>query len=306
MGIETSCDDTSISILEDGRVIYESTLNDFKKTSSTGGIIPEVASRDHENNFVHILIDMVNRNVLRTVTHVSYTHNPGLPGSLHVGKVLAKTISSYLDVPLIRVNHLEAHIFSAFIENKYTNEDFLALVVSGGHSSIYKVTNNMMITELCSTTDDAVGEVYDKIARKLKMGFPGGPAIDKLFNKNKVNHDLIPTIKFIDETKLSFSGIKSSIINYINKNIDLTIDQMIELCSTFQYKVVNYLVERLSHFSNKTGIKKIVLGGGVACNSYLRELIMQKFKKEFVTLPSNRYCTDNATMICKITELKLG
>jgi N6-L-threonylcarbamoyladenine synthase len=217
LGIETSCDDTSMAIVKDGKVLSVFSISSLKKFHKYGGIVPEIAARMHEE----ALFEVLEKNILEAkikindFTHIAYTSCPGMPGSLHVGKIFAKTLSFLFNIPLLPINHMLGHIFSFAINNKkIIKYPFISLVVSGGDTVIYKISNVDKYKILNATTDDSVGETLDKIGRVLSLEYPGGVSIDKNYNKKYANLKLID--HYPCEKNFSFSGIKTFILNMVN------------------------------------------------------------------------------------------
>jgi N6-L-threonylcarbamoyladenine synthase len=218
LAIETSCDDTSIAISCNHSILSNITISSTKQHKKYGGIVPELAARSHEANLNHCLQLALKkaRININQITHVAYTSFPGLPGSLHLGKIFAKSMASLLDIPLVPVNHMYGHIFSFILENAQDIQyPFLSLIVSGGHTAIFLIKNINEIQILTETTDDAVGETLDKVGRILKLPYPGGIAIDKIYSAKK---NTTPMIRHFEPNKpFSFSGIKTHILNLVNK-----------------------------------------------------------------------------------------
>jgi N6-L-threonylcarbamoyladenine synthase len=219
LGIETSCDDTSVAIVKNGKVLSNVTLSTIKEHAKYGGIVPEMAARGHEQSLYACTQQALKaaKIKIQDVTSIAYTSEPGLPGSLHIGKVFAKTLSSSLNIPLIPINHMMGHVFSAFInKNTKIKFPFLSLVVSGGHTTIYLFTSLTKFKILDQTADDAVGETLDKIGRMLGLPYPGGISIDNIYNAKQNQLKLIHHYK--PEEPFSFSGIKTHILNLINQS----------------------------------------------------------------------------------------
>ena len=302
LGIETSCDETSASIVKNGSVLSNFTYTQLIH-SEYGGVIPEFASREHE-----LIISLIVENAIKNakinrtdIDAIGVTYGPGLMGALLVGVNFAKGMSIALGIPIIGINHLEGHIFANFIEYPEIQFPFLCLLVSGGHTQIWKI-NNYQDYELLSTTqDDAAGEAFDKGARILSLNYPGGPEIDRISkngdpNKYKFS---IPRIKNA-EYDFSFSGLKTALF-YLCKKMDEDVihKEKSNLAASFQKAIVDTLLEKVEKCIISTGIKTITLSGGVAANSYLRykaRTMESKYNFKFI-FPSIEYCTDNAAMI---------
>ncbi|MGL4617192.1 MAG: tRNA (adenosine(37)-N6)-threonylcarbamoyltransferase complex transferase subunit TsaD [Mycoplasmoidaceae bacterium] len=292
IGIETSCDDTSLSILKNDQVISCVTISSEKELVEFGGIIPEIASRQHIKNIMiafNKILDDSNIDI-NNINLISYTSNPGLTTCLHIGKIFAKTLSWYLDVEIMQIDHIHAHIFSPFINNiNEINYPFISLIVSGGTTSLYKVTSPKEIYVLNSSKDDALGEAYDKIGRYLNLPYPGGPSIDKIFNKNYITE--IYKIPSASE-KFSFSGIKSKIKRIIDNSNSIN---EIEIASNFQHWAISYLLSKIEYYSKELNINTVCIGGGVSANKYFREKV--KTSSIAYLFPEKKYSCDNAAMI---------
>ncbi len=334
MAIETSCDETSAAVVRDGRHILSNiiaTQVEFHK--KYGGIVPEVASRKHIeviNPIIKAALEKA-KTKFKDLDAVAVTYGPGLVGSLLVGLCAAKSIAYSLDIPLIGVNHLEAHIYANFLSPLPLGEGnkrgegicfpFICLVVSGGHTMLVLVKDHGKFQLLGRTRDDAAGEAFDKVARFLKLGYPGGPIIDKLAKAGD------PTaIKFtrpmMDQGfDFSFSGIKTAVVNYVNKLSVVSCspdagrgELLVNIVASFQQAVVDVLVEKTIRAAKEYKCKTIALAGGVAANSKLRNDLQAKAEAEVIIPPPN-LCTDNAAMVgCagyyhfkknKISDLKL-
>jgi N6-L-threonylcarbamoyladenine synthase len=298
LGIDTSCDDTSASIVEDGcRIISNVISSQNEIHTKYGGIVPELASRRH----IEMIWPVVNEAMEKAsvtfndISAIAVSHGPGLIGSLLVGVCFAKSISYSQNIPMVAVNHLEGHILSIFLE-KTPGFPYIGLVVSGGHTSIYLAEDFGKYTELGRTRDDAAGEAYDKVAKLLGFGYPGGPIIDKLASKGNPEAITFPRAKLKEGHDFSFSGLKTSVLNYTKKHPDAKTE---DIASSFQAAVVDVLVNRVLEVAELKGVKEIVLSGGVAANSGLRERITQKAAEKGLKayLPSLHLCTDNAAMV---------
>lgn len=290
LGIETSCDDTSIAILDNCKVLTCITKNNGYLFDSYGGIVPEIVSRLHEKNIISIYKKVLKKANIssKDIDVISYTKLPGLPGSLHVGEIFAKSLSFQLDIPCFPINHIHAHAYSSFISHLPPSEPFLSLIVSGKTTSLYLVHKNMFV-EITKTLDDALGEVYDKIGKALGLKYPAGGLIDKMFSLEKAK---IP-INIIQSHKIfSYSGIKTYFLNLIenNKKIDIEI-----IASSFQKWVIDNLIKKLDFFKKQNNVNLIAIGGGVASNSYLRLRIIDVFP--LVKISEKIYSCDNAAMI---------
>lgn len=302
LGIETSCDETSIAIVEDGKKIIENLIFSQIETHKIfGGVVPEVASRLHMevlNKIFKLAMEKSNLSI-RDINLISVTQGPGLVGSLWIGITFAKTLAYALKKPLIGVNHLVGHIFANFLRKDPPNFPFISLVVSGGHTEWILVEDYDKYKLLGQTLDDAAGEAFDKVARLLGLGYPGGPAIEKAAEKGRLIFDF-PKIKCEREIDISFSGLKTSML-YLLKNLqkegrEIPIN---DLAFSFQYRVIEELLERSFIALNKFQISTLVLAGGVVANKYLQKRFSEASKRENIKLfmPPPILCTDNAAMI---------
>ncbi len=301
LGIETSCDETSISIVRDGKEVLSNIISSqIEIHKEYGGVVPEIASRHHIKNIVAILDEALTeaKVTLKDIDYIAVTYAPGLIGALLVGVSFAKGLSYANNIPIIPVHHIKAHIYANFIEHNI-ELPCVGLVVSGGHTNIVYMDENHKIINLGGTLDDAVGECYDKVARVLGIGYPGGPIIDKMYYTGNKNFLKIPEPK-VEKYDFSFSGIKTSVINYVN------ISKMKEekflnedLAASFQNKVVEILCKKTVLAAKEKKVKTIIIAGGVAANSLLRKELFEDAQKENIEVkyPKFVYCTDNAAMI---------
>ncbi|TCG10817.1 tRNA (adenosine(37)-N6)-threonylcarbamoyltransferase complex transferase subunit TsaD [Mycoplasma marinum] len=300
IGIETSHDDTSIAVIENGEVKVMITYSQIEEHAKFGGVVPEIASREHAMNVAIVLEQIKEKINIDDVDLVAYTKEPGLIGALHMGSLLAHGIAFALEVEIKPINHLTGHIFSSAI-NHEISYPAIALVVSGGHSQIMLANSPTDIQIVGQTQDDAVGETYDKVARKLELGYPGGPHIDKIAK------GYTPTLEFPipmnDKTlNLSFSGLKSHVINYIhnNKQKGIEIDKK-EIAAAFQIAAVTSLMNKTKLAIKKYNPKCIILAGGVSANSMVREKFVELHENAII--PNLKYATDNGAMIAKTAEI---
>lgn len=302
LAIETSCDDTSLALAKNNKLIKECTLTSLNEHCKFGGIVPEVAARGHEDSIAKCLKKIISdtKANYKDITHIAYTSHPGLPGSLHIGKIFAKSLGSLLKIKLIPINHMYGHIFSFGINQQKITYPFLSLVVSGGHTTIYLVKSAINIKTLNQTTDDAVGETLDKIGRELGLEYPGGISIDKAFNKSKATFKMIN--HYPVEQPFSFSGVKTHILNYLNtqKMKNRQIDKVSIASSVLEW-ITDELIRKLTFYADKYKINTITIGGGVSANKCLRAKLNQKKWK--VILPELSYCGDNASMIANYANL---
>lgn len=299
LAIDTSCDDTSVAVLRgDGAVVVSLVSSQFSIHAPHGGVVPELASRSH----AEILPAIVDRALMQAgctlddITAMAVTYTPGLLGCLLVGVNFAKALAHRRNLPLYTVHHLEGHLFSPYIGD-CISYPFLGLVVSGGHTAFYRVDGPHEISTLGQTVDDAVGEVYDKIAKVLGLGYPGGPAVDKLAAHGNP-HALkltIPRVK-MGEEYLSFSGIKTAVFQAI-LNRTLSSSEINDVCASLQEMLVGILCEKARYFLDRENLPRLAVSGGVAMNSLLRKRFQMNFADVEVKLAAPEYCTDNAAMI---------
>lgn len=301
LGIETSCDETSVSVVRDGKEILSNIISSqIEIHKEYGGVVPEIASRHHIKNIAAIMEESLSeaKVTLDDIDYIAVTYAPGLIGALLVGLSFAKGISYAHDIPIIPVHHIKGHIYSNFVEND-VKLPLIALVVSGGHTNIVHIDENHKFTNLGGTLDDAVGESYDKVSRVMGLGYPGGPVIDKLSYEGDKDSIKMPEPK-VGEYDFSFSGIKTSVINYVNK-MKMKGESFREedLAAAFQNKVVEILCKKTIKAAVNKKVDNIVIAGGVAANSLLRKELKNKAKKEGIEVyyPSMGLCTDNAAMI---------
>lgn len=295
LSVETSCDETSVAIFKNRQLLSHIITSSATHQSLYGGVVPEIASRYHEKNIVDCYLKAIkqaniNQNQL---THIAYTAFPGLPGSLHVGKVFAKTIATILNIKCIEINHLHAHIFSATINNQITFPT-IGLVLSGGETCLYLVRDFDDITTLNQTKDDAIGECYDKVAKVLGWKYPGGPVIDSNFDESKATISFIkPNPPYQD---FSFSGLKTAIINYVHnlRQKNQEIDK-IAVASSFQKFVIDDVIKKTKYYLDFYNLDSLIIGGGVCANRFLRKRLMGLAKT--ILIPQIIYCGDNAAMI---------
>ncbi|HQE05529.1 MAG: tRNA (adenosine(37)-N6)-threonylcarbamoyltransferase complex transferase subunit TsaD [Tepidanaerobacteraceae bacterium] len=302
LGIETSCDETSVSVVKDGRKILSNTIfSQIKQHAKYGGVVPEIASRQHLEAISHVTQMALEEASIGfdDVDLVAVTQGPGLIGALLVGVSYAKGLAYALNKPLIGVNHIEGHIFANFLENDFT-PPFLCLVVSGGHSHLVYVKDYGDYEVMGRTVDDAAGEAFDKVARALGLGYPGGPLIDKAAKEGNETAISFPIAQLKNgELNFSFSGIKTAVLNYLNHQRQKGLSIIIEdVAASFQKAVVDALVENTLKAAKVKKVKTIAVAGGVAANSRLRQELTERAASEFdVKFPPMILCTDNAAMI---------
>jgi N6-L-threonylcarbamoyladenine synthase len=308
LGIESSCDDTSAAVIR-GEYLLANVMASQKVHEQYGGVIPELASRAHQMNIVPVVSEAIRQAGVskEDIDAVAFTRGPGLLGSLLVGTSFAKGFSMAMDKPLVEVNHLQGHVLSHFIkvegkENRHPDFPFLCLLVSGGHTQILKVNDYLDFEILGHTIDDAVGEAFDKCAKLMGLGYPGGPVVDKLAHLG--NPEAFKFAKpHIEGLDYSFSGIKTSLLYFLRDAIktdpDFVEHHKEDLCASFQKELIDILMDKFIKAVNMTGIRQIAIGGGVSANSGLRERITAEgIKRGWTTfLPEFRFTTDNAAMI---------
>jgi N6-L-threonylcarbamoyladenine synthase len=304
MAIETSCDETSVSVVRDGNNVLSNIISSqIEIHQKFGGVVPEVASRKHLELINQVIQEALNTAGIgfKDLDAVAVANGPGLVGALLVGLSAAKAIAYALDIPLIAVNHLEGHIYANFIENPNLEFPLVCLIVSGGHTDLLLMSGHGNYQVVGRTRDDAAGEAFDKVARSMGLGYPGGPIIDKLASQGNI--DAIPFPKaYLEDGSLdfSFSGLKSSVINYIHnskqKNEEIN---PADLAASFQNAVVTVLVNKVIKTVDVFDGKTVILAGGVAANSFLRARMKEAsdLKKIKLFYPLPGLCTDNAAMI---------
>jgi len=313
LAIESSCDDTSAAVLMNDKV-----LSNVVATQAIhkeyGGVVPELASRAHQQNIVPVVHQALAKANIdkKQLSAIAFTRGPGLMGSLLVGTSFAKSLSLGLQIPLIEVNHMKAHILAHFIKEetmKAPSFPFLALTISGGHTQIVQVNDFFDMKIIGQTLDDAVGEAFDKSAKILGLPYPGGPLIDKYAatgNPHKFDFP-IPNVKDLD---FSFSGLKTNILYFIQRQTkadpDFIKNNLEDICASIQYTIITILMKKLKKAVKETGIKEIAIGGGVSANSGIRNVLTEaQTKYGWKTyIPKFEFCTDNAAMICIVGYLK--
>lgn len=310
LAIESSCDDTSISIIN-GNEVLSNVISSQAIHNSFGGIVPELASRAHINNISKLTyLSLKEANIkINEINAIAVTSEPGLMGSLIVGSSFAKGLSLKYNLPLIPVNHIDGHIYSGCLEDKTLKFPFISLVVSGGHTSLFLVNSYVDFETIGMTKDDAAGEAFDKISKLMGLGYPGGPVIDKLAKDgNPTKYDFPRSMINSDDFNFSFSGLKTSVRYFIQKNFELPLDEQEkkDLAASVQSAIVDVLIHKTIKAANKYKVKNIVIGGGVSANSLLRNEFLQLESKGFkIVQPKMEYCIDNAAMIGFMASKKL-
>lgn len=313
LAIESSCDDTSAAVLCGNRTLSNIVATQ-KIHEEYGGVVPELASRAHQQNIVPVVHQALAKANIdkKQLSAIAFTRGPGLMGSLLVGTSFAKSLSLGLGIPLIEVNHMQAHILSHFIEEenyKMPSFPFLAMTISGGHTQVVLVKDYFDMEILGESLDDAVGEAYDKSAKILGLPYPGGPLVDKYAQLGNPKAFPFPKPK-VDGLNFSFSGLKTSILYFIQRetknNPNFIAENLNDICASIQYTIINILMDKIKKAVKQTGITQIAIGGGVSANSGIRQALNKAEEKWGWTtyIPKFEYCTDNAAMIGIVGYLK--
>lgn len=296
LGIESSCDETSAAVVKNGREVLSNVINSqIKIHEKFGGVVPEIASRNHINNISGVVEEALKQADLtyNDIDLIACTYGPGLVGALLVGVSYAKGLSYALNKPLIGTNHIEGHIAANYITHKDLKPPFLCLIISGGHTHLVHIKDYTEFEIIGKTRDDAIGEAFDKVARVIGLGYPGGPKVDKMAKDGEANIELPKT--HLDNLDFSFSGIKTAVINLHHKNPDINKSN---LCASFEKTVTEILIENTIKAAKQLNIKSIALAGGVSANSYIRQEFIDLEKKGYkIYYPESILCTDNAAMI---------
>lgn len=303
LAIESSCDDTAAAVLQNG-VILSNVVAGQKVHEQYGGVVPELASRAHQQNIVPVVdVALQQAGIAKAqLQAIAFTAGPGLIGSLMVGVSFAKSMAMALNIPLIDVNHMQAHVLAHFIDDPKPKFPFLCLTVSGGHTMITVMKDHFTGEIIGHTTDDAAGEAFDKAAKILGLPYPGGPLIDKYANDGNPRAFIFPKPN-IPDLNYSFSGLKTAYLyfvqNHVKENPNFVQENLPDICASIQYSIIDHLMKKLILASEQTGIKQIALAGGVSANSGLRETLKTEGEKRNweVFIPAFEYCTDNAAMI---------
>ena len=308
LGIETSCDETAASIIKNGKIlsniIYSQNIH-----HSSGGVIPELASREHEHRLNSIVDEALQDASIskKQLDGIAVTQGPGLAGALLTGICFAKGLALGLNIPIIGVNHLEAHIYANFLANDTLKYPFVCLLVSGGHTQLWYIQNPEKFQLLGETRDDAAGEAFDKGARILNLGYPGGPEIEKcalIGNKKAINFPRA----FMNNNKFefSFSGLKTSLLYYVKKLNEKELKEKLnDIAASYQSAIIDVLIAKIKYAVEATKSETCVIAGGVGANQTLRNSIKQKLSNTHVFFPPHLLCTDNAAMIAYLGEKKM-
>lgn len=305
LAIESSCDDTSAAVLQDDKILSNIVANQSVH-QKYGGVVPELASRAHEKNIIPVVHQALSEAGItkEQLSAIAFTQGPGLMGSLLVGSSFAKSMSLALNIPLIGVNHMQGHILAHFIDEEGFDKPtfpFLAMTISGGHTQIIKVTDYFEMEVIGETTDDAVGEAFDKSAKILGLPYPGGPLVDKYAQQGEPIYPF--TKPKVDGLNFSFSGLKTQILYFIQKNTkenpNFVEENLHNICASIQHIIIEIIIDKLKMAVKETGIPQIAIGGGVSANSGIRKALKEAEQKYgwMTFVPKFEYTTDNAAMI---------
>lgn len=308
LGIETSCDETAIAVFDSEQgIIGESVYSQIKMHAEYGGVVPELASRDHCVKIVQVLEDALGDIDLSTIDQVAYTSGPGLLGALLIGESFAQGLAIALDIPLIPINHLEGHLMSPIMEFPEIAVPYVSLLVSGGHSMIVDVKDRGEYEILGQSQDDAVGEAFDKVGKLLGLPYPGGPHIETLaVNGNPKAFDFPRPMMHSDNLDLSFSGLKTSVLYKVRDIEDLNDQVKADIAASFQQAVIDVLTKKIKKAIELTGRGDVIIAGGVAANKALRSAIKELENSMGIKVyyPDLKYCGDNAAMIAFVGSLR--
>ena len=299
LGIESSCDETSVAVVENGRKILSNIIDtQIPIHEKYGGVVPEIASRNHIEAITRVTKKALEEAKInfKDVDVIAPTYGPGLVGALLVGLSYGKALSFALDKPLVGVNHIQGHIAANYITYPELEPPFLCVLISGGNTQIINVKDYTEFEMLGKTRDDAIGEAFDKVARVVGLGYPGGPKVDKLAKEGVPNIKL-PKTHFENSLDFSFSGIKTAVINLNHNTPNIN---KADLCTSFEKTVTDVLIENISKAIEQTGATKVAIAGGVSANSYIRSAFLDlpnKYSDLKVYMPDMKLCTDNAAMI---------
>ncbi|MGR3811742.1 tRNA (adenosine(37)-N6)-threonylcarbamoyltransferase complex transferase subunit TsaD [Jiulongibacter sp. NS-SX5] len=310
LAIESSCDETSAAVIINGEV-KSNIVSTQVIHEKYGGVVPELASRAHQQHILPVVESALQKAKVtkNEVDAVGFTRGPGLLGSLLVGTSFAKSFALAMNIPLIEVNHMQAHILAHFIDEPKPSFPFICLTVSGGHTQLVLVSSPLEMEVLGETQDDAVGEAFDKAAKMLGLPYPGGPMIDKHAAKGNPQAFEFPVSDMPGFT-YSFSGIKTALLYFlqkeVNKNADFIDENIDDICASYQHTLIKMLLQKLRKATRKLKVKQVAIAGGVAANSGLRKAIQELAEKEGLEVftPQFQYCTDNAAMIAMAAHFK--
>ena len=303
LAIESSCDDTAAAILQNGKILCNLVASQ-KIHEKWGGVVPELASRAHQQNIIPVVDAAIKQSGIdkKELSAIAFTTSPGLIGSLIVGTSFAKSLALGLNIPIIEVNHMQAHILSHFIDEPFPRFPFLCLTVSGGHTSITRMNNYFDFEVIGKTTDDAAGEAFDKAAKILDLPYPGGPLIDEYAKNGSPKAFQFPTPN-VPNLDFSFSGLKTAYLYFVRDKIindeHFIKNNLNDICASIQFSIIQHLMKKLIKASEETGIKEIAIAGGVSANTGLRKAIETEgqLRNWKTYIPKFEYCTDNAAMI---------
>mgnify|MGYP006141875683 FL=1 len=306
LAIESSCDDTAAAVIS-GRKILSNCVANQKIHIAYGGVVPELASRAHQSKIIPVVqqaLQQANINK-KELTAIAYTQGPGLLGSLLVGNAFAKSLALALNIPLVPINHIQGHLLVHFIEDEriqIPSFPFLGVILSGGHTQLVHVHDHFNMNILGTTLDDAIGEAFDKCGKRMGLPYPSGPQIDKLAEEGDPHKFIFPISK-LSNYNVSYSGVKTAFINFISnneqKNPDFIINNLVDLCASLQYTLVQIILNKIELVARDKNLTEIVIGGGVAANTEIRKQLQDIVVKEDwkLSLPPLEYTTDNAAMI---------
>ena len=307
LGIETSCDETAIAIYDSNKgIIGESIHSQMDMHAEYGGVVPELASRDHCLKIIDVLKDALGEHSLNSIDQIAYTSGPGLLGALLIGESFAQGLSSALEVPLIPINHLEGHLMSPIMEFPEISMPFICLLVSGGHSMIVDVKEKGSYEILGQSQDDAVGEAFDKVGKLLGLPYPGGPHVEKLASKgNSEAYNFPRPMIHSDNLDMSLSGLKTAVLYTIQKIDDLNEAIKADIAASFQKAVTDLLIAKITKTIEQTNYSDVIVAGGVAANKYIREEFknLEGILNIKVYYPDLKYCGDNAAMIAFVGSM---
>jgi N6-L-threonylcarbamoyladenine synthase len=308
LGIETSCDETAAAVVDNGRLVRSSVVaSQADLHARFGGVVPEVASRAHVEMIEDVVAEaLVEAGVeLSDIDVIAAVHGPGLAGALIVGVSAAKALSVATGRPYVAVNHHEAHLYAALLEDPTLDPPLMTLIASGGHTLLVAMEDHAKFRVLGQTVDDAAGEAFDKVARFLGLGYPGGPAIDRLATTGDPTAVAFPRPMLNDGDNFSFSGLKTAVVHWVRKHPDTPVA---DIAAAFQAAVVEVLASKLLRAADRTGMETVVVGGGVAANSALRAAVLDGAEASGLraVLPSMALCTDNAAMVAATAWWRYG
>jgi len=307
LGIETSCDETAIAIYDsDKGIVGESVYSQMKMHAEYGGVVPELASRDHCLKIIDVLKEAMGKHSLSSIDQIAYTSGPGLLGALLIGESFAQGLSCALEVPLIPINHLEGHLMSPMMEFPEISMPFICLLVSGGHSMIVDVKSKGEYKILGQSLDDAVGEAFDKVAKLLGLPYPGGPHIEKIaMQGNSAAYDFPRPMIHSDNLDMSLSGLKTAVLYTVQKIEDLNDVAKADVAASFQKAVTDVLIAKIKKTIELTKRTDVIIAGGVAANKYIRSKFKELEDKIEIKVyyPDLKYCGDNAAMIAFVGSM---